>query len=251
MARRELNLWLAFADVMFLLFLCGLITSAALSKEARAKDVLASVAQDRARIAEANAKSLTAANADLKTRLATIERNRFACAEVDPLLDRLSGCIYSRLGRKDAVGREICSVTVSEDLVRFETGEDLPSEPARATALAQCFCESARWFEQEHPESLQAIETIHIDGFTDCVGDEVRNERLGANRALELYRRLVNEARGSDATSSAWFRRVAVRSFGEERPADGSPCPREAAYENDRRVRFAVDMKLRQANGPQ
>src|SRR4051794_19120719 len=81
MARRELNIWLAFADVTFVLFLCALMAAAASSRAVQdAKEKEQKATEDarrnatRAKTLAAANNSLASANKELSLKLADAEQ---------------------------------------------------------------------------------------------------------------------------------------------------------------------------------
>lgn len=71
---------------------------------------------------------------------------------------------------------------------------------------------------------------VEVQGYTDSVGDEKKNQALSERRALSVKAFLVKE--GVDAG------RLATKGYGEENPADTNDTPEGRA--NNRRVAFKV-----------
>jgi outer membrane protein OmpA-like peptidoglycan-associated protein len=100
---------------------------------------------------------------------------------------------------------------------------------------------------------FQSIEFVAIDGYTDCVGDDRKNLRLGADRASTLYGFVLDAV---DARSlqpdlrTAVLSKIAIRSFGKSRPLPSSPCAQDpdknrySSSDADRRVEIAVNSRL-------
>jgi outer membrane protein OmpA-like peptidoglycan-associated protein len=218
------NYWISWADLTFMLFIAGLAAVAA-SEEHRQQ------AQ----------RDLTAAHQEL----AALRIHSNPCADAGPFLSGFSACVAKATGRKQ-LQRSGCFVTVGEDVIRFANGKALSLNPSATDAVAACLYTNALRFASADPPSFDAI-TIHIDGHTDCVGASGENEILGAERALSVYSRVLRRAE-SDAVwrsaeaKRAFLSRIAVRSFGETRPVEGSRCTDATGWAADRRVIVSVQL---------
>lgn len=254
MARHTANVWIAYADLLFVLFLVVLLAGASFQDAAESAETEAKVqkkkidllagqvrlarqeAAEKARQAEAQ----RMANEQLRIELA----RRVQCADARPLLDNLSACIARAASVDQPLRADRCSLTLREDLLRFETTRAVPIELARARAIAACVYSSAREFRTEHPESFRSIATISFEGHTDCEGTASRNMRLGSERSLTLYGLLlqaapVSEQRDRDGVLS----KIAVRSYGLHKPVDAErPCL-DRPWQPDRRVTISVEMR--------
>ncbi len=228
---RQFNYWIAFADIVFMLFVTVL--------------VLAARGQLRLNIEEKEKVRLQKANDVLQAKV----ENLFACRGADPLLDAFSACVARKFGRGKAVKRNPCAVTVGENLIRFEMGKDKPMDSDAAGSVVRCLCDTTTAFLQKSPAAFQQVETIHIDGFTDCRGELRDNALLGAQRSLRLYGMLLDEISQNASLRSDGRRRglmlakFAVRSFGETRPVPNSRCTERDGFDDDRRVTISIDMK--------
>jgi outer membrane protein OmpA-like peptidoglycan-associated protein len=238
MLARGVNYWISWADLTFMLFIAGLAAATASEEHrARAQQNL-SVAQRKLGVAE---EALNAAQSELEV----LRRHSNPCADAGPFLERFSSCVAGATGRRQ-LQHGGCFVTVGEDVIRFANGEAVPLDAASADAVAGCLYANARRFAADDPRSFAAI-TIHIDGHTDCVGASSDNELLGAQRALSVYSRLLaraeaDEAWPSAAAKRAFLSRIAVRSFGQSRPVEGSRCTQEGGWAGDRRVVISVQL---------
>jgi hypothetical protein len=228
---RQFNYWIAFADIVFMLFVSVL--------------VLAARGQLRLNEEEKDKVRLRKDNAVLRAKV----ENLFACHGADPLLDAFSACIERTFGRGKAVKRNPCAVTVGENLIRFEMGKDKPMDPGAAASVVHCLCDTTTGFLEESPAAFHQVETIHIDGFTDCRGELRDNALLGAQRSLRLYGMLLDEISRNASLQSDERKRglmlakFAVRSFGETRPVPNSRCTERDGFDDDRRVTISIDMK--------
>lgn len=228
---RQFNYWIAFADIVFMLFVTVLVLAARGQLSLRAEQ------KEKVRLQKAN-----------DVLQAKVE-NLFACRGADPLLDAFSACIERRFGRGKAVKRNPCAVTVGENLIQFEMGKDKPKDPDAAGTVVRCLCETTTAFQEKSPTAFKQVETIHIDGFTDCRGEVRANALLGAQRSLRLYGMLLDEIdRNAGLESDATRRglllgKFAVRSFGETRPVPDSKCTESGGFDDDRRVTISIDMK--------
>jgi hypothetical protein len=231
MLGRGVNYWISWADLTFMLFIAGL---AALSvSEAHRENVQ---------------RQLTAAQSELEV----LRRHSNPCADAGPFLSGFSSCV-AKVTRGRHLQRSGCFVTVGEDVIRFANGKALPLNASAADAVADCLYTNALRFASTDPTSFDAI-TIHIDGHTDCVGSPGDNEILGAQRALSVYSRVLGRAEHDESWRSAgakrtFLSRIAVRSFGETRPVDGSRCTEEAGWAADRRVIVSVQLARERAAG--
>jgi hypothetical protein len=232
MLSRGVNYWISWADLTFMLFIAGL-AAVSLSEEHRAH-----VEQE-----------LSAARSEIQT----LRSHSNPCADAGPFLTAFSHCVTRATGRKQ-VQRGGCFVTVGEDVIRFANGEAVPLDESSAEAVAGCLYTNALQFASSDRQSFDAI-TIHIDGHTDCVGGSSENEALGAERALSVYSRVLARAerdrvwRSSEAQRS-FLSRIAVRSFGESRPVEGSRCVPATGWAGDRRVVISVQLATEGATTP-
>ncbi|HEX6097382.1 MAG TPA: hypothetical protein VF432_13720 [Thermoanaerobaculia bacterium] len=229
MLSRGVNYWISWADLTFMLFIAGL-ASVAISEQDR----------EKAR------QELTSARAELER----IREHSNPCADAGPFLAGFSACVAEATGRRQ-LQRSGCFVTVGEDVIRYANGRAVPLDGASADAVAGCLYTNALRFASSDPRSFDAI-TIHIDGHTDCVGASGDNQALGAQRALSVYSRVLARAE-EDASwlvpdaKRAFLSRIAVRSFGESRPVDGSQCTTATGWAGDRRVVVSVQLATERA----
>ncbi len=224
MLTRGVNYWISWADLTFMLFIAGL-AAYAVSEEHRAG-------------AERELEKV-------RKELRIARRNSSPCADAGPFLAGFSACVSRATGRRQ-VQRNGCFVTVGEDVIQFANAKAVPVNPSAADAVAACLYTNALNFSRRDGQSFEAI-TIHIDGHTDCVGASGDNQMLGASRALSVYSRLLEHAERDAAWSSpeakrAFLSRIAVRSFGETRPVDGSQCTAANGWASDRRVVVSVQL---------
>ncbi|HYH10558.1 MAG TPA: hypothetical protein VEK11_26170 [Thermoanaerobaculia bacterium] len=224
MLARHVNYWISWADLTFMLFIAGL-AAVAVSEEHRAK------AQQELTV--------------VKEELAATRRNSNPCADAGPFLSGFSSCVANASGRKQ-LQRSGCFVTVGEDVIQFASAKAVPVNSAAADAVAECLYTNALQFASTDRGSFDAI-TIHIDGHTDCAGTSAENQNLGAARAMSLYSRVLARAErddvwGASDAKRAFLSRIAVRSFGETRPVEGSRCATAGGWANDRRVVVSVQL---------
>lgn len=230
MLSRGVNYWVSWADLTFMLFIAGL-AAVAISEQ--------SVEKTRQELATA------------RVELDRLRATSNPCADAGPFLTGFSACVAAATGHKQ-LQRSGCFVTVGEDIIRFANGKAAPSDPAAADAVAGCLYTNALQFAAREPHAFDAI-TIHIDGHTDCVGAAGDNQALGSERAMSVYSRLLARAdSGSWQTPELKRRflgRIAVRSFGESRPVEGSRCTEESGWGDDRRVVVSVQLATERAEG--
>jgi len=224
MPSRDVNYWISWADLTFMLFIAGL-AAVAVSEERRQQ-----VEQD-----------LTVVKEELENE----RRHSNPCANADRFLAGFSTCVARETGRKQ-LQRTGCFVTVGEDVIQFANDKADPVNSSAADAVAGCLYENARQFASLEPAVFEVI-TIHVDGHTDCVGASTENQVLGAARALSVYSRVLARADGdtvwpSPVAKRAFLGRFAVRSFGESRPVEGSGCAGARGWANDRRVVVSVQL---------
>jgi hypothetical protein len=224
MLSRGVNYWISWADLTFMLFIAGLAAVAA-SEEHRDK----------------TQQELTA----VKGELEVLRKNSNPCADAGPFLAGFSACVASATGRKQ-LQRSGCFVTVGEDVIQFANAKATPVNASSAEAVAGCLYTNALQYASSDPRSFDAI-TIHIDGHTDCVGATGENQALGAARALSVYSRVLarterDEVWRAAGARRAFLSRIAVRSFGETRPVEGSRCTGARGWANDRRVVVSVQL---------
>jgi hypothetical protein len=229
MLSRGVNYWISWADLTFMLFIAGL-AALTMSEESRAH-----------------------AQQDLvvmRSELDALRRSSNPCANADPFLEGFSSCVARATGRKQ-LQRSGCFVTVGEDVIQFANAKAVPVDGAAADAVAGCLYENALAFSQLNRDAFNTI-TIHIDGHTDCMGGAAENQALGSARAMSVYSRVLARAdadRGWSVADArrAFLSRIAVRSFGETRPVDGSRCVAQNGWANDRRVVVSVQLATERA----
>jgi outer membrane protein OmpA-like peptidoglycan-associated protein len=229
MLGRGVNYWISWADLTFMLFIAGLAALAASDQHRQDTEL-----------------QLTATQAALED----CRRTSNPCADAGRFLSAFSACVGRATGRAH-LQQSGCFVTVGEDVIRFANGKAIALNPSAADAVAGCLYANALQFAASDPASFNAI-TIHIDGHTDCVGSAGDNELLGAERALSVYSRVLRRAEGDGSWPSAdakraFLSRIAVRSFGEMRPVEGSHCTEETGWEADRRVIVSVQTAAERA----
>ena len=218
MLSRGVNYWISWADLTFMLFIAGLAT-VAVSEEHRAK----------------TEHELTAT----RSALAACRDSTNPCADADRFLTGFSACVAKATGRQQ-IERSGCFVTVGEDVIRFANASAAPLNASSPDAVAGCLYENALLFSTQDRRSFEAI-TIHIDGHTDCVGGSTENQKLGADRALSVYSRVLARSE-RDVAGRSFLSRFAVRSFGESRPVEGSRCTEKTGWADDRRVVVSVQL---------
>lgn len=227
MHTRGVNYWIAFADIVFMLFIVMLIA-----------------ASDARRNHEQSGRELEVAKEQIHTLQFQIDR-MFGCKDTKTLLQGFSACLAQNFGNQIfAESADPCTVTVGENLIRFQEGGDVPIEPQAARTVMSCLYRSAKTFRHDDPATFQAIKTIQIDGFTDCKGELLANTQLGSRRSIRLYSLLLDEIRQSSQPSegSEVLSKFAVRSFGETRPMPDSLCSQQGVFADDRRVTISVEM---------
>jgi outer membrane protein OmpA-like peptidoglycan-associated protein len=228
MRKHQFSIWVAFADVAFILFIGAVIAASGY----RADDAKQ---QERANLAERG-----------KNKAIAQLRRALRCSDAQPLFSDLSSCLASTISTAAAAHSDLCSVTLREDLLRFETGSARPIDGARAAAVATCVYTAVRNFDHDHHRAAATIRSISIDGYTDCQGELVSNMDLGSQRAATLFRLVLgamkrDEAR-SDSTEQYLLSKLAVRSYGQQRPVPASRCAQLGSFGGDRRVTIAVEM---------
>lgn len=227
MLSRGVNYWISWADLTFMLFIAGLAAVAASEGH-----------RDRAQ------QELTA----VKGELEILRKHSNPCADAGPFLAGFSACVAKATGRKQ-LQRSGCFVTVGEDVIQFANAKAVPVSASSADAVAGCLYENALQYASSDPRSFDSI-TIHIDGHTDCVGTSGENQALGAARALSVYSRVLARTEHDEQAADAkrgFLSRIAVRSFGETRPVDGSKCTGARGWANDRRVVVSVQLATERA----
>ncbi|MFN7142778.1 MAG: OmpA family protein [Myxococcota bacterium] len=209
------NPWPAFADMLFMLFVttllgAGVITTWAVRSEERLK----------------------------------------GCGVAEDLMERFQSCV----GAERVAESSACKVSIGEDRLRFEEGKAELTGPSEdyARRVAECLVEVVD-VALADPEVSERLDVVTIDGFTDCRGDQTDNLQLGALRGAHLFRYVIEaaEAKGWDASHRAdVFGRVAIRSFGKNRPTRASPCasgPEKGlftSFDADRRVEISFQSRL-------
>lgn len=230
MLARSVNYWISWADLTFMLFIAG----------------LAALSASEAHREEAQQQLATA-----QRELEVFRRHSNPCADAGPFLSGFSSCVAKATGGRH-LQRSGCFVTVGEDVIRFANGKAVPLNSSAADAVAGCLYANALRFASADPASFDAI-TIHIDGHTDCVGSPGDNEILGAQRALSVYSRVLGRAEHDGSWRSpqakrSFLSRIAVRSFGETRPVEGSRCTEDTGWAADRRVIVSVQLATERAD---
>lgn len=223
---RGIDAWPALADFSLTLFLCTLVAAGVYAHNA----TLFSTERDELK------KEVDRLTAELEARA--------DCSGAAEFLDGFQGCLGAKAER---IG---CSVKVPETLVQFETNQDRPTAATEANAnlLARCLFETASKF--IHSASYNAIQTIQIDGHTDCDGDELQNFDLAGRRALWLYHAYLLVVKTNIDPSQRWqyLGKVTTRTYGEHAPTSDSLCQHMTdqamgfAVKEDRRVTISVQL---------
>lgn len=229
MLSRGVNYWISWSDLTFMLFIAG----------------LAGIVVTQERELRANTELAVA-----RQELAVLRKTSNPCADAGPFLSGFSSCVAKATGRTQ-LQRSGCFVTVGEDVIRFEHGEAVPIDRDAADAVSGCLYKNALQFASSDPRAFDAI-TIHIDGHTDCAGVAEENQRLGAERAMSVYSRVLARADAarwpSHTAKRAFLGRFAVRSFGQMRPEPKSRCRPATGWERDRRVVVSVQLATERAD---
>jgi len=234
---RQINYWIALADIVFMLFVVALIVAA------REQVTSQRLAREQ--------KTLVEANRTLRTEMDSLYR----CRGAEVLLDGFSGCLSRTFRTSRHVERDLCAVTVGEDLIRFTEGSDRPIDPTAARQVIRCLYDSTRTFAGRQRGDFDAIANIDLDGFTDCKGTVASNVQLGARRALQLYSMLLQEVEADRDTPLApeekrrFLSKFAVRSFGQVRPVPQSRCNEVGQFADDRRVTISIEMRPQRSAG--
>ncbi len=127
--------------------------------------------------------------------------------------------------------RSRCSViSLLASLRRFP----LPLRSIRTFAPSRC----AKIFSASRPVALGPLKVR--------APELVSNMDLGSQRAATLFRLVLgamkrDEAR-SDSTEQYLLSKLAVRSYGQQRPVPSSRCAQLGSFGGDRRVTIAVEM---------
>jgi hypothetical protein len=235
---RTLNFWPAFSDMMLALFICGVTAAAVLRRE-------------KVEI-EGQKQALEGENTALRQEITRLKANGLTCsAETQQFIDTLVECVETDVGRPGLVAKDVCAVSVGEDLVGFRYGLARPlpgSSGAHARTLARCLYDAEKDFLRKSPAAFGAIESIYLDGHTDCKGDDLENVRLGAERAMFLYDLYRDEANKDGEASPEDVKRlvskVNLRSFGSHLPTKASECATAGKDARDRRVTVAVKPRV-------
>jgi outer membrane protein OmpA-like peptidoglycan-associated protein len=209
------NPWAAFADVLFMLFVTTLIASAVITHWAVRSE----------------------------------ERLR-GCGASRDFMVRFSACV----GAPAHETENVCKVSLGEERLRFAEDQAVLADASQkfGRTLAACLV-GQLVVAAEDPSLFDSIEFVAIDGYTDCVGDDRKNLRLGAARASTLYGFVLDDVdkRGlQPGLRAAVLSKVAIRTFGKSRPLSTSPCAVDpvrnqfAASAEDRRVEVAVNSRL-------
>lgn len=228
--RPALNHWPALSDLLIVLFLGGLISAQALDR--------------------ANNK-LVAENIRLQEENDALKRDRIECdPKVADFVDAFASCVEAGLGKSNLIHREVCGVSIGEDVLQFDTIKATPNERSlfAATVLSECLYTHIRLFQKDEYEAFNAIKAIYIDGHTDCEGFDHKNMKLGAARALYLYDRFVEvllKDKQSSIEDDALLRKINIRSFGSHAPTPDSQCPQQGQWSDDRRVQIVVVPNVR------
>ena len=266
MARRSLNIWPAFSDMMFMFFIATMVSAMGLGidnseKEKELTELHAQVAElerENADLREAleEAKQDPELIAQLKAQVAELEEtiaelrellemedDQITCGGTGEFIDRFETCVSDRTGQTIPRDEATCSVTIGEKLVQFQTNSYKPraSSEKNADALAACLYSSLSGLD---PFVLDNIQSVYIDGHTDCDGGPASNMKLGMNRAFELYWRFFDYAdrrRGAEALTA----KIVVRSFGQNQSTRDALCgDTKRKVDADRRVTISVQPRL-------
>jgi outer membrane protein OmpA-like peptidoglycan-associated protein len=224
--RKSLNFWPAFTDMLFVLFVCVLVAAFGFRKSEQA--------------AKAEVE-------DLKRKL----QKQMRCGGAKTFLDDFRKCTNEALN-KDVLKEDKCSVSIGEELIKFGPRRktlSVGSEAySNAQVLAKCIVQSEKKFAETERENFNKLKAIHIDGHTDCKGGDTANLWLGMHRAYALYElvsiAMVQEAPSDETLQQELLSRIAVRSFGEHKRANGGLCTDEEWSDADRRVTVSVELKL-------
>lgn len=216
--RSASNPWSAFADLLFMLFLTTLMSALIITN-------WAVQAEDRLK----------------------------GCGASQRFMDSFAACVGAPAQESD----NACKVSLGEERLRFAEGSASlgGTYAAFGHVVASCLVKHLETAVGE-PEQYQAIDVVTIDGYTDCVGGDAMNLFLGAERAATLFGYVTEELDAPRYQSDLELRsrilgKIAVRSFGRNRPHPDSPCGQDpvnqgfAGFAIDRRVEVSVQSRLR------
>ena len=223
MHSRGVNYWISWADLTFMLFIAGLAAIVVTEqREVHAKNQLA----------------------DARQELDVLRKTSHPCADAERFLAGFSSCVARATGRTQ-LQRSGCFVTIGEDVIQFKNNEAVPIDRAAADSVSGCLYTNALQFASSDPRAFDSI-TIPFDGHTDCAGHAEENQRLGADRAMSVYSRVLARAEAGTwpvpSSKHAFLGRIAVRSFGQTRPEAKSQCTPATGWAADRRVVISVQL---------
>jgi outer membrane protein OmpA-like peptidoglycan-associated protein len=172
------------------------------------------------------------------------------CGVAEKLMESFQACVGAERVSESAA----CKVPIGEDRLRFEEGKAQLTGASQqyARQVATCLVDVVDTALAD-PAISERLDVVTIDGFTDCRGDQADNLQLGAVRGAHLFRYVIDaaKAKGWDAGRQAdVFGRIAIRSFGKNRPTRHSPCasgPEKGmftSFDADRRVEISFQSRL-------
>ena len=256
LSRKEINIWPAFSDLMFVLAITMLVIGGA---------VVVLVKQERDKLAVLK-KNLEKKEQRLqgireKLKVAGINPDNIGgCGLADPVVQVMEDCLRSH---GVAFERRECSLAVESSITfGFNQSRLDPGSRQVAGQVAQCVIMGARKLvEMEQPmsasktlESGVALDAISIEGHADACGyrswAQLQREGipLPHNRAQAVYD-LVFEAMKDldDISRYELLAHIATRAFGPYRPLRDSACDCQSSSDNcaqDRRVEIIVQGRV-------
>jgi len=250
LSRREVNMWPAFADLMFVFALTTLVVAGGLAIHAQAQ-----IKKSQAQIKKSND--------EIKRYRDDLERAGIGpnahCGLATKVVDTMSACLQE----EPAVNftPHDCSLSIDGAILfnfKKTTLSDDPEARRRARHIARCVVRGASKIVEDdgsHPDGI-GLDAISIEGHADACGytnlEGLGPQHFGAERANAVYNLVFDEVRSSTSSEKdrlAVLARVSTRSFGSFRPLRGSRCDcsrshAEQACADDRRVEIVVQGRL-------
>ena len=158
MLSRDVNYWISWADLTFMLFIAGLAAVA--------------VSEHDRNATQQELSSARGALQQVTNELTALKKSSNPCADAGPFLAGFSSCVANATGRKQ-LQRSGCFVTVGEDVIQFANAKAVPVKPAAADAVAACLYTNALQFASAEPRLRRACVADRTEGD----GEEQRDEQ--------------------------------------------------------------------------
>lgn len=263
LSRKEINIWPAFSDLMFILAITVLVIGGAVMALVQQEKKVLNDAKDKLAVLRENIdrkeKKLQRIRENL--RYAGINPDKIGdCGLAGPVVKVMENCLLSH---KVAFERRACSLAV-ENSITFGFNKSQLSSQGRhmASLVANCVIKGAKKLVKMEKAMADgdagrggvALDSISIEGHADACGyrnwSQLRREGipLPHNRAQAVYKLVFDAMRDlEDEHRYELLAHIATRAFGPYRPLRDSNCDCRSyvtTCAQDRRVEIIVQGRI-------